>query len=111
MDKIIDYISLQTIVGEIRSKSPLFVTNYFPNETKDKELIAKEQLYYYRNEDVCLVIRQFVGYNDFSYIASSLETLYSILEDFFSSTHDIYVTDLVGFPAQIASIKLLFGCR
>ena len=108
MDKIIDYISLQTIVGEIRSKSPLFVTNYFPNETKDKELIAKEQLYYYRNEDVCLVIRQFVGYNDFSYIASSLETLYSILEDFFSSTHDIYVTDLVGFPAQIASIKLLF---
>lgn len=52
MDKIIDYISLQTIVGEIRSKSPLFVTNYFPNETKDKELIAKEQLYYYRNEDV-----------------------------------------------------------
>ena len=83
MDKIIDYISLQTIVGEIRSKSPLFVTNYFPNETKDKELIAKEQLYYYRNEDVCLVIRQFVGYNDFSYIASSVETLYSILEDFF----------------------------
>lgn len=108
MDKVFDFISLQTIVGEIRGRSSSFVTNYYPNEIKDKELINKRQLYYYRNDNACLVIRQYVGFNDFSYIATSPETLGNILGDFFYNRNGIYVTDIVGLPAQITPIKKLF---
>lgn len=108
MDKILDFISLQTIVGEIRGKSTSFVTNYYPNEIKDKGLINKGQMFYYRNDNVCLVIRQYAGFNDFSFIATSPETLGHTLEDFFLSRNGIYVTDLIGLSNQIKPIKLLF---
>ena len=111
MDRLLNFISLQIIVSEIRSKSSSFVTNYYPNEIKDTELIEKGQMYCYRDDNVCLVIRKFVGFNDFSYIATNYEALEHTLADFFSRRNGIYITDLVGMPTQIAPVKKLFEER
>jgi len=108
MDKVLDYSDLQTIVSNIRSISKAYTTNYYPNETKDKELILMGALFVESIGNTCFVIRQMDGFYEFSYVSTDQESLINSSSLFFKDRTDIYVTDIIGTDIQTKELSFAF---
>lgn len=108
MDKVLYYSDLQTIVSNIRSNSTAFITNYYPNEKKDKELIFIGALFVESIGNTCFVIRQMDGFYKFSYVSTDQESLINSLSLFIKDRIEIYVTDIIGTDIQTKELSIAF---
>ena len=108
MDKVDQYLLLQDKISKIRQNSSQFITNYYPNEAKDRFLINNGRLELIEDNDVCIIVKKYNGFKHISFATSNLTSAINSIEQFLKKDNSILVTDIIGLEEQTLEIQKEF---
>lgn len=114
MRKVQSYEDLQKQVAEIRSLRLGFVTNFFPDPSKNEVWIKNGDCYTDRVNNTLFIVRQSTSFWNVFYCSTTIEALGDDVEIFLSQTPEVSIMyDIVGRDLNCQPLVELFrskGC-